>query len=278
MVNSAVRRVYRWKPIQWILTTAGLDFYIRKTYKRFQEIQAGTTNFESGDISVELSETTVPDEEMYLEPEEMVLDDLLRELGPDDIFWDIGADEGLYTCLASEKITNGSVVAFEPHPVRRNRLERNLERNRLTAILRTEALTNTNGTAEFGYAIQTDNKDGEFTATLRMGDDLVSEEKVCHPSVLKIDVEGAEYEVIQGMKSTLSSSECRLVYCELHDIEGRGFEGSKQKVKDTLEELGFEISTLTTRVGDGWEQPYLKAEKVSLYYILLPRSNLRQQV
>jgi len=252
--------VYNWGPTQKLLTTTGLDFHIRKLYYRFQEIQAETTNFKVGDNQVQLSETTIPDES-YLEPEVTVLEDLVKELRPDDVFWDIGADEGLYTCIASDIISEGLVVAFEPHPARRSRLKHNLDRNGLTATLRTEALTNINGTAEFGYSIKSDNEGGEFTATLSKGDRLVDEEGLSQPSVLKIDVEGAEYEVIQGMRSTLESPECRVIYCELHSIEERGFEGSKQKLNQTLEDIGFEVSTLTTRVGDGWEQPYLKAVK-----------------
>lgn len=262
MVNPLIRRVYNWGATQWLLTLTGLDTHVRKLHRRYQEIRAGTTEFKAGDVQVQLSDTTIPDGEIYLEPEKEALDDLVKELQPDDVFWDIGADEGLYTCLSSKVISNkGSVVAFEPTPFRRNRLKRNLDRNGLTAVLRTEALTNVNGEAEFGYGIKSENEDGDFIATLSKGDRLVAEEGVPQPSVVKIDVEGAEYEVIQGMRSTLESSKCRVIHCELHSIEERGFEGSKQEVKQTLEDLGFEISTIATRVGDGWEQPFLKGVK-----------------
>lgn len=62
---------------------------------------------------MELSETVLPEEETLLEPELTVLEDLMGELRPDDVFWRISADKGLYACPASETIADGSVVAFE---------------------------------------------------------------------------------------------------------------------------------------------------------------------
>lgn len=91
---------------------------------------------------------------------------------------------------------------------------------------------------------------------------LATQNSLPIPNVVKVDVEGDEYEVLSGLKKTPTSSNCRLVYCELHSIEERGFGGDKASVKALLEEFGFEVETIHTREGDGWEQPFLKAEMI----------------
>lgn len=56
--------------------------------------------------------------------ESIVLSDLLRELRADDVFYDIGANTGLYTLFAAKNCLQGSVVAFEPYPPNSDLLRR----------------------------------------------------------------------------------------------------------------------------------------------------------
>lgn len=259
MVNSAVRSVYNWGPIQWFTTTTGMDYYVRKYYTRFQENRQGTTHFNVGDVSVEVSERAIPDD-AYLQPERTVLEDLISEIESHDVFWDIGADKGLYTCPAGRIISEGAVVAFEPHPIRRGELNRNLRRNNISAMIRTEALSDTEGEAEFGYRIEPDGKGGDFTATLIQGDALIERNQVSPPTIIKIDVEGAELDVLRGLDEALKRDECRLVYIELHNRIS-DFGGTWEELRRYLHDRNFSIETLDTREGEDFEQPYLKAEK-----------------
>lgn len=259
MSNSVVRTVYNWGPTRWVLATTGLDRHVRRCYTRLQEARTGTRDLVLDGTSVELSERALPDEE-YLEPEKAVLEDLLGELRQDDVFWDVGADKGLYTCPAGKKITDGSTVAFEPHPVRRGELRRNAHRNDVTATIRTEALSAVTGEAAFGYRIEPDGAGGEFTATLTRGDELLRRGAVEPPTVVKIDVEGAELDVLQGLDETVRRTECRLVYVELHNrIADYG--GSWGELKDYLRDRGFAVETVAERIGEDFRQPFIKAGK-----------------
>lgn len=259
MLSPPLQKVYNWDPIQWLVTTSGMDPLLRTCYFRFQEVRQGTSRFTVGDVSVEVSETTLPDS-VYLQPERTVLADLLNALRPSDVFWDIGADRGLYTCLTGETISDGRVVAFEPHPIRRGELERNLQRNGVSALIRTEALSDTDGTAAFGYRIEPDGDGGEFTATLARGDQLVQRVAVYPPTAIKIDVEGAELAVLRGLEETLERDACRLVYVELHNRIS-DFGGTWEELKEFLRDRGFAIETIAKRVDDDYEQPYIKAQK-----------------
>jgi predicted RNA methylase len=59
--------------------------------------------------------------------ERAILEDLLRSLEPDDVFYDIGANVGTYTCFAASKLVPNAVVAFEPEPKNATRLREDLD-------------------------------------------------------------------------------------------------------------------------------------------------------
>jgi predicted RNA methylase len=63
----------------------------------------------------------------YLEAELAILSDLLKEIKSDDVFYDIGADAGLYTVFVATKVPHVRLISFEPNPLRRESLQRNLE-------------------------------------------------------------------------------------------------------------------------------------------------------
>ena len=48
------------------------------------------------------------------------------------------------------------------------------------------------------------------------GDEMREAEHLPFPNAVKIDVEGYEYLVVQGLKETLSHRSCRLLCCEVH--------------------------------------------------------------
>jgi FkbM family methyltransferase len=67
------------------------------------------------------------------------------------------------------------------------------------------------------------------------GDDL----DFPQPNIVKIDVEGFEYDVIAGMQTRLRAQECRAVFCELHFevLERRGFRQAPAKIVNRLRSL-----------------------------------------
>lgn len=205
-----------------------------------------------------------------IDTEHPVLEDLLAELRPDDVFFDVGANLGLYTCAVAGVLRPENVVAFEPHPLNVTRIERNLARNDRGADVRELALADTSGTTSFaasmrpGWQFGALSPDaGQLSVETATGDGLVERSEVRQPNVLKIDVEGAEPLVLAGLADSLSTPACRLVYCEVHrEAPHRGgsvetYGSSEDEVLQRLEEAGFHVGVLVDR----GEEVYLKAQR-----------------
>jgi len=200
--------------------------------------------------------------EHRLRSEEWILKRLLNDFQPDDIFYDVGANIGNYTIYAANKLRNGAVVAFEPFPPNVDQLNKNLSQNPSPADLHVLeiALADNNGTAPF--TAPESNEVGLGTAMMKPGDrygvevaradDLIVSKNLPEPTIVKIDVEGAEALVIDGMKGTLASPRCRALYCEVHlPWERRAsvpdYQSSVGHVLETVQQLGFAISEIKKR-------------------------------
>lgn len=175
---------------------------------------------------------------------------LLEDLREEDVFYDVGAHIGIYTCIVGQLIDNDNIKAFEPHPANVQRLESNMELNGVTADVFPYALSDSNGTIELGVdnhnpgAIGHMSSDGQMqTVTIETirGTDLIRRENLSPPTVIKIDVEGAELKVLRGLLDSLN--QCRLIYCEVSDaLEKYG--DSEQELYEFLRKQGYEIETV----------------------------------
>lgn len=198
--------------------------------------------------------------EFLADNERAVVADLLSSLEPTDVLHDVGAHVGFYSCFAGR--IGADVVAFEPYPPNVERLRANLARNGVEAAVHELALSDERGEVGFdrpsadtpGWsraAITTDRTDG-VTVPTDGGDRLVADGVVPAPSVVKLDVEGAEGRVLEGYRETLASDDCRLVYCEVHRPERHrqsveDYGDSSEGVRSTLADLGFDVEALHDR-------------------------------
>ncbi|WP_162993890.1 FkbM family methyltransferase [Halalkalicoccus subterraneus] len=206
----------------------------------------------------------------FLDIEGTMLADLLRELRADDVFWDVGAAGGFYTCFASAMLDDDSVIAFEPNPDVRAVLHRRLDGREADPRVFECALADAAGTRSLDNprrergrwqgtpSLSTDPGAAPGAEAVeietRTGDDLAAD-GVPRPTVVKIDVEGAEPLVIEGLSETLAREDCRLVYCEVHRESGRrrspaDYGSSPEAVEGALVELGFDIERLEDRGGE----------------------------
>jgi len=203
-----------------------------------------------------------------LRKERRVLSALSSDLRSDDVFYDVGANLGAFTC------TVGAVpehtVSFEPHPRNGARLRANADRNGIGARIVDRALSDESGTASLSaegwagnqrHALISGGSAPGDQSTVEVetvaGDDLVERGEVPPPTVLKIDVEGAEAAVLTGLSETLSRPDCRLVYCEVHPELLPEFGADVTAVRERLADAGFDVEA----VGKGGGQAYLRAEK-----------------
>ncbi len=130
---------------------------------------------------------------------------------PGDTVYDIGANVGFYTLLASELAgPSGCVYAFEPLPRNVEFLNQHLTLNgaKNTKVLEV-AVSDTNGQASFDDSPnnsmgQLSNSGKRKVKTVTI-DRLLSEGTILPPGCMKIDVEGAEMLVLSGAKSVLKT-------------------------------------------------------------------------
>jgi FkbM family methyltransferase len=132
---------------------------------------------------------------------------IANELKAGDTFYDLGANVGFYTLLAAGRVAAGNVYAFEPLPRNIEYLRKHLKLNSVSnAELLELAVCDVVGIASFQEA---DNSSmGHLggggstrvrTATL---DSLLLQEKILPPSLIKIDIEGAELLALRGACET----------------------------------------------------------------------------
>jgi FkbM family methyltransferase len=131
-----------------------------------------------------------------------------RHVLTDSIVFDLGANVGYYTLLAAKLARRGHVVAFEPEPRNAAFLRANIAANRCRNItVRELAVAGVSGTARFklgrGSGTGALSCEGALHVKLVSLDEFVAESGLS-PTHLKIDVEGAEYEVLCGGIETLS--------------------------------------------------------------------------
>src|SRR5262249_32425901 len=154
-----------------------------------------------------------------------------RFLEPGMTVLDIGAHHGLYTLLASKRVGhNGTVVGFEPSERERCRLHRHLRWNRCKNVrVLPCALGSENGSADF-YVVQGQE---DFCNSLRIPsvpeavqsvevqvrrlDDVLDELQLRRIDFVKIDVEGAEREVLAGAERLLKRKPRPVLLVEVED-------------------------------------------------------------
>ncbi|SER81852.1 FkbM family methyltransferase [Natrinema salaciae] len=181
--------------------------------------------------------------------ERTMLDAFLAELDDGDTVWDVGANLGFYSCFAAAHAET-DVVAFEPVPVLCDRIRTNAFRNDLSVRVQQYALSDSEGSITMTEETLGSAHDGPLTATTKRGDAVADELGV--PNVVKIDVEGAEPLVLDGLEETLRTDGCRAVFCEIHRPKAsrtsvEDFGSSVDDVLETLTSAGFSITALADR-------------------------------
>lgn len=220
----------------------------------------------SGDVQIQTIEcqklefiTTTHTEFMRfrnLTGERPILEGLLRSLEPTDVVYDVGANVGTYTCFVASELGSRRTVAFEPEPQNAARLRDNLELNELDIELVEIALSDGDGTVELAlsgneagegeHAIATDQATETIDVELARRDAMIERRDLPTPTVVKIDVEGAELSVLQGLSETLRNH-VRLAYVEVHPEKLPEFGDSAPEVRAPVKNIGFVVLELSSR-------------------------------
>jgi len=143
---------------------------------------------------------------------------MIQTLQPRDTFFDVGAHFGFFSLLAAQLVEeSGKVISFEPAALAANILHNNIERLRQVRMVQA-AVGETTGSVMFleGKPGQTESSgrmsaEEEENETIQGNlvncvslDDFSEKEKL-FPTAIKIDAEGSELKVFQGMNRLLHS-------------------------------------------------------------------------
>ena len=157
--------------------------------------------------------------------EYQILEKLFESLKQNDVVYDIGASIGTHAVFMAKKVgESGKLITFEPEAESFEKLKANIDLNSINNVIcLNKALGDNLGKGmlySYGGGYGAFNLRGfgndKYEVEIVPGDLLVKEKGLPLPRVVKIDVEGSEYNVIRGLEKTLREDECRMVCCEIH--------------------------------------------------------------
>ena len=131
------------------------------------------------------------------------------------VFYDVGANVGYYTLLAAKRLgKDGFVYAFEPDSNNRKKLQANIELNKFKNVIIVPNIVSSenDGTLKLyisdkkNRGMSSTEKPDNFSGITENIKTISIDEfskKVKYPDLIKIDVEGAEYSVLKGMKEIM---------------------------------------------------------------------------
>ena len=177
--------------------------------------------------------------------------------GPGDVFYDIGANVGIFTIYAA-KARGVQVVAFEPNPFSFRVLVRNLELNGITGQVTPLclALGGTTGPSTLALSHMGSGTIGNRLASAKFGEGAISLETLAFslddlggwlpaPSHLKVDVDGNEPDILTGARAALADHRLKSVLCE---FDGQG-QDTRKAMDSLLRDCG--LSEDVSRPDDG---------------------------
>ena len=145
---------------------------------------------------------------------------------PGAVIYDVGANVGIYSLLASLRATaSGTVYAFEPLERNLHYLRRHISLNNLrNCTILAEAVGNLDGMRSFSASALESSMarlapGGELLVPSTTLDTRVyGTQRLRPPHILKIDVEGAELEVLQGGYRTIAEFH-PTIFLEIHGTQ-----------------------------------------------------------
>ena len=142
-----------------------------------------------------------------------------------EVVVDLGAGIGDFSILAAEEIgENGKVVAIEPSLRNFNLLQKNLTKNNVKNVIPYNcAVSDKPGMVSIDY------EDEKYEIEGLPLEQISRDVNLDSPSIFKMDIEGAEIQVIRSSLNILKH--CRAIPIELHN--------SKEAIDKILQPMGF---------------------------------------
>lgn len=160
---------------------------------------------------------------------------------------DIGANMGVMSCLFGRSTSLGAVHSFEPHPVTFASLEKNINRNNLSNVqCHNFAVGKTTGMVSFtNHSSPASNRVGKGANSIQVAmttlDEFSEVQKAQRIDFLKIDVEGAELDVLEGAHRLFKSQAVGSGLIEICPGNLNIFGVTVDNIIDWLDGVGYEL-------------------------------------
>ncbi len=177
-----------------------------------------------------------------------------------DVVWDVGGHIGYYAlCFANRVGPKGEIVVFEPQQELSSAIARSAAFNDLNSIIiENRAVGSANGELTM-YCLADAGRTSAASTVKHEAHGAVSFAMTCldeyaqhaqAPSVLKIDVEGSELNVLLGARSLLSSSSPPILLIEIHPEQIEALGGSQDNLVAYLMEFDhYSLRRIHHRLG-----------------------------
>ena len=188
-------------------------------------------------------------------PEQEELHWIQQVLKPGMVFFDIGANLGIYSLTAAKAVSKtGHVYSFEPVPSALKKLESNVRLNSLNNVtIARKAIGNQDGSVSMYACIPLkdgfssiarphkflDNQWNLIDVNITTLDMFTKNVPVHHIDYIKIDVEGGEIDVLKGAQKILTNSDPPIIQAEFSDRRSAQWNYKSVEIGKYLEKLGF---------------------------------------
>jgi FkbM family methyltransferase len=189
-------------------------------------------SFPGGKIYLNVKESSMMLERAWGFYEQEKIKAVQAFLKPGDTFVDVGGNKGDFALLAAKIAgTTGQVVCIEPEPTNSSWISRSIGLNGYTNIrLCTLALSDRDGESLLHLGAKSglhtlltgapDREHGSLKVKTRSLDSLLQELGTKSVKILKIDVEGAELQVLQGAAETIRANRDIILLLDVHPLLG----------------------------------------------------------
>jgi FkbM family methyltransferase len=186
--------------------------------------------------------------------DEHIVDACQSVMGRNGVFYDIGASVGYISIeVASMLDSKGAVIAFEPQPELAGNIANSARLNGFDSVHVFRVMLGDhagNASLHVGShsihasAIARETGSRQLTCTMTTLDDLVDRGTIRPPTVIKIDVEGAELAALSGARRTITKHRPHIIFESDENMDRYGYR--RKNVLDLLSSLGpYEYAFIT---------------------------------
>ena len=173
--------------------------------------------------------------------------DFVKLATSSSVFWDVGANVGWFSLLASKLSVTTKIFAFEPDPSNLEYLKKHKALNDFQSITIIEkALGAIVGDAHFNASHQQGrlSDDGDLLVMITTADDVIKTNEAFAPDVIKLDIEGGEVDFLEGAETLLRKYQPRFL------LSAHGYQ-KRDQCKEKLTQYGYSIKELVSNSVNG---------------------------